>query len=132
MKNDNIKLEKYLGVDWGEKRIGLALGDSEIKIATPLGVANNLAQVRETVKKEGIDKIVVGQPLKMRDAKLEVDNRFLAFLSSLKKAVAVPVILIDERLSSRGADSLPGSKKNKAARDAIAAMLILQIYLDKT
>ena len=49
----------------------------------------------------------------------------------MKNKIGVPIELVDERLSSKAADALVGSKKTKAPRDMLAAMLILQTYLDK-
>jgi len=125
------KLEKYLGIDWGEKRIGLALGDSETKIATPYKIVSNIDEIKKVIKDEEIDVVVVGKPLKMQNEKLKMQNEFLDFLALLKKKLNVPVETVDERLSSKAADVLPGSKKEKAARDEVAAMLVLQSYLDK-
>ena len=60
----NYKLrKKYLGVDWGEKRIGLALGDSETKVATPFRTAGDMAELVKVVKGEEIDVVVVGRPV---------------------------------------------------------------------
>ena len=59
------KIKKYLGVDWGEKRIGLALGDSLLKIATPFKTVGDPARLLEVVEEEGIDILVVGKPLKL-------------------------------------------------------------------
>jgi putative Holliday junction resolvase len=122
---------RYLGIDWGEKRIGLALGDSETKIATPFKVVGGIGEIARIVKDENIGAVVVGAPLKMRNAKLRMQDEFLEFLNSLKKKINIPVKTIDERLSSKQADALAGNKKTKAPRDAIAAMLILQNYLDR-
>lgn len=121
----------YLGIDWGEKRIGLALGDSETKIATPFKVVGGIGEIIKIIKDDKIDVIVVGEPLKMRNVKLKTQDEFLEFLSSLKKKINIPIKTIDERLTSKAADALIGGKKVKAPRDAIAAMLILQSYLDK-
>ncbi len=128
MKKEIIR---YLGIDWGEKRIGLALGDSEIKVATPYKVVHDIDGIKQIIKDEEIKKLVVGKPLKMRDAESKIQNEFLEFLDLMKKEIDIPVELIDERLSSKAADSLEGDKKTKAPRDAIAAMIILQSYLDK-
>ena len=127
----NNQILKFLGVDWGEKRIGLALGDSETKMALPYKVAGNLAGVLEAAQIEDIDEIIIGAPLKMRDARIGMNEQFLDFVELLKKKSGLPVRLFDERLTSQGADALIGNKKTKAPRDAVAAMLILQTYLDK-
>ncbi|MFA5023633.1 MAG: Holliday junction resolvase RuvX [Patescibacteria group bacterium] len=120
---------KYLGVDWGEKRIGLALADAETCIALPFKTVSTLAEVLEVVKQEGVDTIVVGSPKKMSGA--VADNPlWLSFIEQLKKQAGVPVELLDERLSSLAADALAGESKEKAERDEIAATIILQDYLD--
>lgn len=120
---------QYLGVDWGEKRIGLALADGETKMALPLGTASNLKELLKVIKEENITSIIIGSPKKMSGEKADNIN-FLQFLKDLKKQSGIEVIEIDERLSSKAADALFGSKKDKAQRDEIAATLILQTYLD--
>lgn len=121
---------KYLGIDWGEKRIGLSLGDSELKIASPFKVVSGLNELVDIIKKEEIDEIIIGDPIKMSGR--ESDRaEFDEFVGNLKKKTSLSIELIDERLTSKAADSLPGDKKTKSERDAIAAMLILQTYLDK-
>ena len=122
---------KFLGIDWGEKRIGLALADGETKLATPFKVVGNLTGVLAVIKEEEIDRLILGAPLKMRDSRMGMNEKFLEFVELLKRNVKLPVELIDERLSSQGADALIGNYKTKAPRDALAAMLILQTYLDQ-
>lgn len=149
MSSKNIK--KYIGVDWGEKRIGLALADSETRIATPFKVAGNLQEVMAEIKKEEIDVIVVGKPLPIFNfsarggsasgGQFPISKQFGEFVKLLKKKINIPVKMADERLSSKAADALSGTKKTnppslklrraRAPRDAVAAMLILQGYLDK-
>ena len=126
------RIKKYLGIDWGEKRIGLALGNSENKIATPFKVVGSMEEILKIVTNEKINTIVIGQPLKMHDEKEKIQREFLEFLDLLKKRIGLPIETIDERLSSKQADKLEGDKKTKAPQDAVAAMLILQTYLDKT
>ncbi|MEA3464379.1 MAG: Holliday junction resolvase RuvX [Patescibacteria group bacterium] len=122
---------RYLGIDWGGVRIGLALGDSEAKLATPFNVVSSVDDIERVVKKENISVIVLGKPIKMSgDEKLS--NKFNKFINLLKKRLSVPIKLVDERLSSKAADALAGDRKTKAPQDAIAAMLILQSYLDVT
>ncbi len=127
MTNQN---KKYLGIDWGKSRIGLALGDSEIKLASPFKTIGSSKEVLDVVLEEGIDEIVVGKPIKMSGEEAYLDE-FNKFINDLESDLAIPVILHDERLSSKAADALEGDKKIKASRDEIAAMLILQSYLDK-
>ncbi len=132
MQNDHEKLnKKYLGVDWGGARIGLAIGDSTTKLAVPFRVVGSLDDILPIIKDEAIDVVVVGQPLSMQDVKSKMSDGFLNFLNLLKNKVDIPIKEIDERLSSKQADKLFGDKKTKAPRDAVAAMLILQTYLDQ-
>lgn len=131
MNNKSRKI--YLGVDWGEKRIGLALADSETKLATPFKLvgAGDVAEVVRIVKNEEIDLVVVGRPVQITNYELPITNeKYNEFIDSLKKKIDVPVKLVDERLSSKAADALIGTKKTKASRDEIAAMIILQSWLD--
>ena len=121
----------YLGVDYGEKRIGLALGDDEMKIATPFKVVGNIDDLSQIIKDEEIDIVVVGVPHQITNYKLPIAKEFEKFINALKDEIGIPVKRVDERLSSKAADALVGDKKTKAPRDTIAAMLILQSYLDK-
>lgn len=128
-----IIIMNYLGIDWGEKRIGLALGDSETKIASPFKIVAKLEDVLEIIKQEDIDAAVVGEPVSITDHRFEITSeKYNKFIGALKSKSGVEIILIDERLSSKAADALSGDKKTKASRDALAAMLILQSYLDKS
>lgn len=123
---------KYLGIDYGTKRIGLAIGDSETKIAVVFGTVADIAGIVAVVKKEEIDAVVLGAPYSLVSDKHALPENFQKFLTALKAAVpGKKIILEDERLSSKYADSLAGSSKTKAGRDEIAAVSILQNYLDK-
>lgn len=127
----NNKTKKYLGIDWGEVRIGLALGDSENKIATPFGIAKNVQEILKVITEEEIDEIIIGEPLAMSNSELNNKEKYLFFLEEIKAKTKLPVRSFDERLSSKAADALFGNKKNKAPRDAVAAMLILQSFFDQ-
>jgi len=122
--------KRYLGIDWGEVRIGLSLGDSILCLATPYRVVSGLAEVLEVIEEESIDEIVLGHPLKMKNIDKNFHKDYLKFSKDLNNSTDKIIHLNDERLSSKAADSLLGDKKTKAARDAVAAMLILQSFLD--
>jgi len=121
----------YLGIDWGEVRIGLALADGETKIATPFKVVADLAEVLKVIEEEEIDVAVVGKPISIKDHEFRITNEnYNKFLKDLRNLSKIRVESFDERLSSKAADTLVGDKKTKSSRDSIAAMIILQSYLD--
>lgn len=116
----------YLGIDWGEKRIGLATADSDVCLALPFFTVSSLDELIGVIKEEQINVIVLGEPVKMSGAR--ADNvLWLKFLDDLKSKVDKKIVLIDERLSSLASDALGGD----ASRDDMAASLILQSYLDQ-
>jgi len=125
---ENIR--KYLGIDWGEKRLGLATADSEVNLALPLTTVATLAEVLGVIKEEEIDIIVLGDPQKM-NGDASNNPAWLNFYEQLKERGGRRVELFDERLSSLAADALEGTDEEKAGRDEIAAAIILQDYLDK-
>ena len=86
----------YLGIDYGEKRIGLALGDSEIKIATPFKVVGSADEAIKIVKEEKIDVIIIGKPVKMSGSN-ELSDEFELFIKLLRKKVDISIKMIDER-----------------------------------
>lgn len=129
---DNKSDKKYLGIDWGGARIGLALADGETKIATPFKVAGDLAEVLKVISEEEIDVVVIGKPVSIKNHEPRTANQeYNKFVEELKSKINLPIELVDERLSSKAADALAGDKKTKVARDIIAAMIILQSYLDR-
>jgi putative holliday junction resolvase len=122
----------YLGVDWGEKRIGLALANDENLLATPFKVIESVSGLLKIIEDEQINELVIGLPQKMKTG--GVDNiKFKNFIIILEKKIVnkkIEINFIDERLSSVQADSLRIGKI-KTSRDCISAMIILQSYLDK-
>ncbi len=124
------KEKKYLGVDWGTRRIGLSLAQESAKVATPWKTVNSKEELFNIIKQEEIDVLVLGVPYKMFGREAEVQREFQDFFQELKNNTDIEIKTVDERLSSKNADSLEGNKKNKASRDASSAMLILQQYLD--
>lgn len=133
---------KILGIDYGEKRIGLAVGDTEYKIPRALEFVDNkninfaIKKIAEICKMEAIEKIIIGLPLGLsgrETAQTEVAKKFVVKLGEIIK---LPLIFEDERLTSRMAsDSLSergvrGVKKRKKV-DSVAAQLILQGYFEK-
>jgi putative Holliday junction resolvase len=124
------KILNYLGIDWGEKRIGLATADSEVKLALPLKTVANLAEVLSVLKEEQTNVIIMGAPQKM-SGEAANNPAWVNFVAQLREKSGLPVETVDERLSSLAADALGGEDKETAGRDEIAASIILQSYLDK-
>lgn len=122
---------KYLGIDWGEVRIGLALANSENKLATPFKVVKNIKEIDEIINNENINELIVGLPRGMSDGEVR-SLRFKNFILALEKKILnreVKLRFVDERLSSVQADSLKNCSI-KQSRDCVSAMIILQAYLD--
>lgn len=121
---------RYLGIDYGRKRIGIAISDEDGQIAFPKETVSEQAIVRikKIIKEEGIRKVVIGLP-KMPDGReTEETHEVRAFADKLRKSVKIPVVFEDELFTTRIVRG-EGMKKNQTDRSAAA--LILQSYLDK-
>lgn len=122
---------KYLGIDWGEKNIGLAIADSDTGIAMPHKTVSSINEVTEIITSEEIDVVVIGKHSQMSRAQFSTSSSFHRFVNDLMASTDKPIEFSDETMSSLAADKLAGDSKTKAGRDEIAAMLILQSFLDK-
>lgn len=123
---------RYLGVDWGEKRIGLALANSENRISTPFKTVVSPTSLLNLIKEEKINFLVIGEPKKMSGESAN-NKKFLRFIEILRenlKKEDIKIVFVDERLSSVEADSIMNKKINDN-RDSLSAMIILQSYLDR-
>lgn len=131
---------RIIGIDHGLSRIGLAVWDSQADVVLPLGVLAErdfekaVRSVSATLLTEGADLAVVGVPRRLSgEAGGEQAERALSFAAALRRESGLPVETDDERLSSRAADSLrsEGSKGEVSERDALAAVAILESYIDR-
>jgi putative Holliday junction resolvase len=131
---------RFLGIDHGSRRIGLAFGD-EIGVATPLPAitladpARQWAAIAAVVGERRISEMVVGHPLNMDGTSGEKAREVEAFAERLRSEFGLPVHLVDERLTSYEAEStIPPSRRRALRRsglvDSRAATLILQDFLD--
>jgi putative holliday junction resolvase len=137
---------KYLGVDFGLKRIGIAITDTEKKFSFyrdyVLNDKNAIEKIADLIIKENVSKIILGYPLNFKSEKtditLNVEN-FSKELSSilLKKDIDAEIIYFDERFtSSISQDNLIQSglskkkRRDKGILDSMSAKIILQDYLD--
>jgi len=134
---------RVLGVDYGQKRIGLALSDETGTIAQSLDYIDGggIAAVSREIARIGVErnagKIVVGVPLRLDGTKSEQTERTLAFIAELKHATTIPVAQWDERLTTTQAERilLEGNVRRsdrKQKIDKLAAQIMLQSYLDAT
>ncbi len=132
---------RILGLDVGDKRIGVAISDPEEILATPLAIITReddkkaIADIIELVDQYGVERIVVGMPYSLDGSIGGQANKVMDFAERLSKHTTAGIKVWDERLSTVAVERLlreAGSKKagKRAKRDAAAAAFILQGYLD--
>jgi len=128
---------KILGVDYGTKRVGLAVGDEELKIVSPKGVISSkeaVKRIKEIVERGKIKKIVVGLPLTPSGKEGQRAKLVKKFVEKLKEEVPnTEIILWDERWTTAEAmRRLEGlsPKRRKELKDVVSAMIILEEYLN--
>ncbi len=120
---------KVLGLDYGSARTGVAVSDPTGTVARPLCVVNQaasqagLARLRELVREEGAERVVVGLPLTLRGARGSQAGETERFVDQLRAVVDVPVETFDERFTTTLAG--PGE-----GEDARAAAHLLSTYLE--
>lgn len=123
---------KYLGVDYGSKRIGVAVSDALGTIAFPRETIVNdkhvLAHLKEIVDSEKVERIVVGDTRAFGGAKNAVTEEALSFSLRLEKLVGIPIIRAWEAGSSVEASRY--AEKGNEHKDEAAAAVILQRYID--
>jgi putative Holliday junction resolvase len=130
-----------LGLDIGDKRIGVAISDPEEILASPLAIITReddkkaIADIIELVDRHGVARIVVGMPYSLDGSIGGQANKVIDFAERLSKHTRASMKTWDERLSTVAVERLlreAGSKKagKRTKRDAAAAAFILQGYLD--
>lgn len=131
---------RYLAIDYGNKRSGLAICDQAETLASPLAVITGQKQlikkIEEVIEKENVGAIVIGLPLNMDGTQSTQTKLVLKFVKNLKDHLNIPVHLHDERLSSFGARQklIPADytrEKRKKRLDAVAAADILESFLEQ-
>ena len=132
---------RYLAIDLGDKRTGLAMGDDDTKLVSPAGVLEIprgealVDAIMKAVAKHEPGAIVIGLPLHMDGTEGDRAKIAREFASDIKKHCDLPVHLQDERLTSYAADQRMARsgrthKQKKQLRDALAAAEILRDFLD--
>ncbi len=132
---------RVLGLDVGDRRIGLALSDALRLTAQPLGVlerrglTDDLAAIAALVETHSIEAVVAGLPLNLRGEQGPQAQKVAAFVGALRQRVPVPVHVVDERLTTVQGERMlrevgASRAKRKQVIDRVAAQLILQQFLD--
>jgi putative pre-16S rRNA nuclease len=142
-----------LAIDYGQRRLGLALSDEFGVTLRPYATwtrtnrRRDLARLRDLVRQNGVRRVVVGLPLHLDGTPSEMSKETEIFAARVEKALGLPVELMDERLSSweaqqttsaanpkpraRRSSSGRAADRRKAQLDDIAAAIILRDYLDR-
>lgn len=136
-----IQTMRIMALDIGDRTIGVACSDEGQVLASPVetiarrGPKADAIRVETIVKERGVGRVVAGLPLTLPGERGPQSEKVLAFVDTLKKRLRVPLELWDERLTTREAErTLIAADLSRARRkeviDQMAAVLILQTYLD--
>jgi putative Holliday junction resolvase len=137
-----VESQRFLGVDYGRRRVGLAVSDPAGIIARPLetltvkSMNESVSSVCAVAEREDAAGIVVGMPLAESGKPTELSEEVTKFCALIKARIPLPVHLEDERLSSRQALGVlhahgMKTKGNKEKIDRISAAIVLQAFLDR-
>ncbi|MEN8154360.1 MAG: Holliday junction resolvase RuvX [Acidobacteriota bacterium] len=133
---------KILAIDFGEKRVGFAIGDTELGIPTPLNPfkrskpGSEIEYIKKLISEYEVNKIVLGYPLNMDGTESNFSRRIKNFRKKLAGETDMEIELLDERLTSFEAEEMikPLKKqlrKKKEILDSIAALVILNEFMVK-
>ena len=142
---------RALGIDFGERRIGLAISDPTGRMAVPLATIERetdrkaIGKIAEIAGREGVGRLVVGEPVGLDGERGPAARRARAFAERLKARTGLPLELVDEaltsveareRLAASGASGASGAKgaglrRDPGRIDAVAAQILLQDALDR-
>ncbi len=140
--SEEEKLERVLAIDYGKKRIGLALSDPLLTFAyafkTILNDSKLWQELSKIIEEKSISKIILGYPLMESGEHSDMTKTVLDFKIQLEKKLGLEVLLQDERYTSEMAKELilksvskKSKRKNKGLIDMNSAAIILQDYLDE-
>ena len=133
---------RSLGIDFGEKRIGLAISDPEGRLAVPLATLERrndrsaLRQIAEIVRREGVERLVLGDPVDLEGGRGVNAERVRRFGERLAAMTGLPLERVDEALTSAEAagrlrQAGIGVRWEAGRVDAVAAQILLQEVLDR-
>lgn len=131
-----------LGIDFGERRIGVAVSDAEGRVAVPWGVVQRrndrqaIGELAALARAEGAGVLVAGEPRGLGGEAGEAARRARGFAERLARAARLPLVLVDEALTSdeaarRLAEAGVGRRQRRGRLDAVAAQILLQEALDR-
>ena len=131
-----------MGLDWGTKRIGIAISDRDASIAHGRSTylrtnkESDISYIKNFVLESEAKEVVIGLPLDMEGTEGMQAKKARAFKEELEKEIDIPVKEVDERLTSKEAERVlieadVGRDERNRVRDRLAAVLILQRYLDR-
>ncbi len=136
---------KLLGIDYGKKRIGLAVGNIITLTSTPIETYTRTKKIEEDVQhlknlieEYEITKIVIGLPLNMDGTKSKTTRQVQSFAAIIRKSVEIPLEFYDERLTSFEADEKLKEFENRSYKirkenlDSVSAMVLLEKYMDNS
>jgi putative Holliday junction resolvase len=133
---------RIIGIDYGERRIGVAAADDRLRIAIPVTTisvgADPVDDLVYIVRDQRADELVVGLPLSLSGAEGPQAQHVREVVAELSTRVSIPIHLQDERLTTRQAERATPRKKQGVSRakagspgrDAVAAAILLQAYID--
>jgi putative Holliday junction resolvase len=135
-------MSRYLALDVGNERIGLAISDERGQLARPLEVIARLSghasfeYISDLVSRQAIEVVIVGWPLLADGAEGAQVRSTAAYVRGLAKYIAKPIVHCDERNSTIEANGILASdglsrRRVRRNRDAVSAAVILQHYLDE-
>ena len=133
---------KTLAIDFGERRVGVAISDPSGRISLPLAtlerqndaqVIDNLAEI---VRDQGVELIVIGEPRRLDGSRGDAAARVASFARKLQGTIALPYLLVDETLTSREAERRLRQagidpRKSPEKVDALAAQILLEEVLEQ-
>lgn len=132
---------KYIGLDIGDRRIGVAFGDSELGIATPVDVMTRTSRAQDArmlagfVRDFDARQLIVGLPRNMNGSQGAQAEAVIASADAIGRIIGIPITFWDERLTTveatrRAHETGARGKKSRRGIDAIAAAVMLQDFLD--
>ena len=134
-------MSKYVGIDYGQKKIGLSVTDDDKVFAFPLETVKKIDFfdfIIDFTKKNNVEKFIVGKPIRMSGENSQIESEIIKFIKNLeRKFPKIPIIRFDERFTSKIATKSilsAGVKKkirlNKEIVDKISATIILRDFLE--